>query len=94
MPDLTIHFRKPADWAEPVRIHYWDTRPAGASTTWPGVAMTWDREDWWRITLAGIEAAAMVFNDSAGRQTGNQWREGDGWLDTDGRWRIPPEGAT
>ncbi|MGZ8995555.1 MAG: alpha-amylase family glycosyl hydrolase [Rhodospirillales bacterium] len=94
MPDLTIHFRKPADWAEPVRIHYWDTRPAGPSTTWPGVAMTWDREDWWRITLAGIEAAVMVFNDSAGRQTGNQWREGDGWLDTDGRWRIPPEGET
>lgn len=94
MPDLTIHFRKPADWAEPVRIHYWDTRPTGPSTTWPGVPMTWDGEGWWRITLAGIEAAAMVFNDGVGRQTGNQYREGDGWLDTDGRWRIPPEGES
>lgn len=94
MPDLTIHVRKPADWAEPVRIHYWDARPAGQSTTWPGVAMTWDGEGWWRITLAGIEAAAMVFTDGAGRQTGNHWRERDGWLDTDGRWRNTPEGES
>ncbi len=94
MPDLAIHFRKPADWAEPVRIHYWDTRPAGPSTTWPGVPMTWDGEGWWRITLEGVEAAAMVFNDGAGRQTGNHWRDRDGWLDTDGRWRNTPEGES
>lgn len=94
MPDLAIHFRKPADWAEPVRIHYWDTRPAGPSTTWPGVPMTWDGEGWWRITLEGIEAAAMVFNDGTGRQTGNHWRERDGWLDIDGRWRNTPEGES
>jgi len=94
MADLTIHVRKPADWAEPVRIHYWDARPGGQSTTWPGAAMTWDGEGWWRITLAGIEAAAMVFTDGAGRQTGNHWRERDGWLDTDGRWRNTPEGES
>ena len=94
MPDLTIHVRKPADWAEPVRIHTWDTRPAGASTTWPGAAMTWDGEGWWRITLQGVEAAAMVFNDGEGRQTGNHWRERDGWLDTDGQWRNTPEGES
>jgi glycosidase len=94
MPDLTIHVRKPADWAEPVRIHYWDTRPSGPSTTWPGAAMTWDGEGWWRITLPGVEAAAMVFNDGAGRQTRNHWRERDGWLDTDGQWRNTPEGES
>lgn len=94
MPDLTIHVRKPADWAEPVRIHYWDTRPAGPSTTWPGAAMTWDGEGWWRITLEGVEAAAMVFNDGEGRQTGNHWRERNGWLDTDGQWRNTPEGES
>lgn len=92
MPDLTIHFRKPNDWAEPVRIHYWDGRPGGGATTWPGAAMSWDGEGWWRITLAGIEAAAMVFHDGAGRQTGDHWREADGWLDADGRWRATPEG--
>ncbi len=92
MPDLIVHFEKPRDWADTLRIHYWDTRPAAPGTDWPGVEMTLEADGWYRFAFSGIEAAAFVINDGAGRQTANQWREREGWLDARGQWRDA-EGA-
>lgn len=86
MVDLVVHFKRPQGWRESVNIHYWDTAPAPASTTWPGVAMTSEANDWYVFTISGNEAASLVFNDGAGRQTGNQRRERPGWFYTNNTW--------
>lgn len=37
MPELTIYFQKPADWADTIHIHYWDAQPGGRTSAWLGV---------------------------------------------------------
>ena len=64
MVDLVLHFRKPADWAPSVSVHFWDTRPQANASTWPGVRMTAEDDDWFVHRLSGIEAASLVFNDA------------------------------
>ena len=86
MVDLVLHFRKPADWAPSVSVHFWDTRPQATASTWPGVRMTAEDDDWFVHRLSGIEAASLVFNDTTGRQTGNLQRERDGWYDPRDGW--------
>jgi len=101
MVDLTVYFRRPADWADTLNIHYWDTVPESSGTTWPGVPMTPDAEGWCVFRLRGIEAASIVFNDGRGRQTQDSRRTQDGWFDSDGQWydhspdsRSPPTRGT
>ncbi|MGF1640806.1 MAG: alpha-amylase family glycosyl hydrolase [Rhodospirillales bacterium] len=89
MADLTVRFRKPADWADGVHIHCWDLRPRGDGTTWPGVAMT-RQEGWFVHRFEGVESARFVFNDGRGRQTGDLERDRDGWYATDGGWSDRP----
>ncbi|CAD7856524.1 MAG: hypothetical protein [Olavius algarvensis Gamma 1 endosymbiont] len=61
MVDLVVRFKKPAAWADSVHIHYWNIRPQGRDSTWPGVPM--DEEAGWLIhRFPGIEAASLVFN--------------------------------
>ena len=72
---LVVHFKRPAGWQATINIHYWDTSPADPATTWPGVAMTAEANDWFVYTFPTAEAASIVFNDGAGRQTGNLRRE-------------------
>lgn len=80
MSDLTVHFKKPEDWAEPVNIHYWETaQGGGGATEWPGVPMTAEGDGWYVYRWADVRAASMVFNDGHGRQTGNLRRESSGW---------------
>ena len=86
MVDLVLHFRKPADWAPSVSVHFWDTRPQANASTWPGVRMTAEDDDWFVHRLSGIEAASLVFNDTSGRQTGDLQRERDGWYDPSDGW--------
>jgi glycosidase len=95
MTDLVVRFRNPGDWSAPVRIHYWDTRPANRATDWPGEAMTAEADGWFVFRFDGIEAARMVFTDGGGRQTGDLYRDRDGWYDRDGQWsdRAPPADA-
>lgn len=85
MTDLALHFGKPADWADRVRVHYWDARPGDGKTTWPGVVATDDGDGWFSIRLRNVEAARVVFNDGEGRQTDDLHRESEGWY-RDGRW--------
>ena len=83
---LALRFRKPADWAEPVHVHYWDTEPAVAEPAWPGTAMTDEGEGWWAHQIEGTRTASLVFNDAAGHQTGNLHRDQSGSLEPDGAW--------
>ncbi len=86
MADLVIRFKKPADWSDTVYIHYWDTTPAVAATNWPGAPMTAEAGGWFAVRLHGVSAARMVFNDGSGRQTGDLYRDRDGWCSETGQW--------
>lgn len=83
---LVVHFKRPAGWGPTVNIHFWDALPAEPSTTWPGVPMRAEANDWFIYSFATAQAASIVFDDGAGRQSGNQRRDSDGWFYTDGRW--------
>ena len=83
---LVVHFKRPADWQTSVRIHYWDTAPADPATTWPGLVMTAEENDWFVYQFPTAEAASLVFNDGSGRQTGNLRRERQGWYFDNNRW--------
>jgi hypothetical protein len=85
--ELTIHFKKPNDWAT-ASIHFWDVTPAGAApnTDWPGFAMKDDGNGWYSYTIVGAECANIVFNNNnQGKQTGDLKRCGEGWY-ADGAW--------
>ena len=54
--------------------------------------MTAEANDWFVYTFPTAEAASIVFNDGAGRQTGNLRRESDGWFYTNNTWyALNPE---
>lgn len=93
MADLIVHFRKPADWADSVHIHYWNTHPGDDSSEWPGVPM--DLVDGWMIhRFQGVEATSFVFNDADGHQSGDLYRDRSGWYAEDGRWHDHQPQAT
>ena len=94
MADLIVRFRKPADWADSVHIHYWNTRPHDLSSTWPGVPME-QVDSWLTYRFQGVTAASFVFNDLQGRQSGDLYRDRSGWYTEDGQWYDqPPQSAT
>jgi glycosidase len=95
MPDLVVHCLKPADWAEPVRVHYWGTRPTSGGTAWPGTPMEAEGGGWYRIRLDGIAAARLVFTDGHGRQSADLQRDREGWYDPAQGWSDarPPAAA-
>jgi glycosidase len=82
-PDIWIYFKRPSNWATTVKVHYWDAVPNGVytPTTWPGVNMTPVCGDWYRFKFSGITSIKMVFNDGAGRQTGDLSRTATGYYD-------------
>jgi hypothetical protein len=88
---LKLHFKKPADWAEKVFVYYWDTDPATEELQWPGVPLT-QENDWFVHWLPQIRSAHLVFNDNAGKQTQNLYRDRSGWLDADGTWHDDKTG--
>jgi len=83
---LVVHFKKPSDWRNTINIHYWDATPSVPQTTWPGVAMTAESNDWFIYTFETAEAASIIFNDGAGRQTGNLRRDRLGWYYLNNTW--------
>ena len=71
IPDITVYFKRPANWSTNVRIHYFNTQPAGvlAPTSWPGLPMEKVCGDWYKFTVSGVTSLGIVFNDGAGKQT-------------------------
>ena len=86
MAELSVHFKKPRGWQDPLKLHYWNTAPASSATTWPGLPMTAEGNDWFVYRLEGIEAASIVFNDGAGQQSADLRRAREGWFFDDNRW--------
>ena len=86
MVDLSLHFQKPPEWAPSVFIHYWNVRPSGKGTTWPGTPMSEGAGDWFSVVLPRVAEIDLVFSDGAGRQTIDLHRNRDGWYDSEGRW--------
>ena len=95
--DLVVACERPAVWAEPLRVHYWDQTPGGAGSDWPGVPMTPDPEHpgWWLYRFPATRSVHLLFTDGQGRQTPDQRRCASGWLDAAGRWhdRMPAADA-
>jgi glycosidase len=85
MPDLVVHFHRPADWQGTVYVHCWSTTPSSFETAWPGLAMTDEGDGWHVARLPGVAAASLVFSDGRGRQTGDLRRDREGWFAA-GRW--------
>ncbi len=85
MPELIIYFHKPAQWANTVHLHYWDTRPSSQPSAWPGVPMTAEADGWFVYRIKGVTAANLVFNDHRSHQTSDLHRDGDGYY-AEGGW--------
>lgn len=91
IPDIWIYFKKPANWANTVKIHYWNLRPTGvyANTTWPGVNMTQHCGDWYKFRFSGVNFVNIVVNDGAGRQTADLNRTATGYYENAWLATIP-----
>jgi len=84
---LSLHFEKPADWADTIHVHYWSDAPGGAASDWPGVPMSpAHRPGWFSFRLTGGGATYLLFHDNQGRQTPDLYRTQDGWYSGDGHW--------
>ncbi|MFO1118983.1 MAG: starch-binding protein [Rhodospirillales bacterium] len=83
---LTVRFRKPAGWDEPLYVYYWATDPGVTEPSWPGLPMTDAGDGWWAHRIDGARAASLLFNDDSGHQTGDLYRDRSGGLDHDGGW--------
>jgi glycosidase len=92
MPEFTVYFQCPADWADPPLIHYWDHEPAGDTTEWPGVPMepVTSHPGWYCKRFPHTNRLRLVFNDGQGRQSADLARERDGWFSFDTHWRDGP----
>ena len=86
--DLIVGCECPADWAEPLYIHWWDGSPGGGSSGWPGVPMQPDpeRAGWYLHRFPNTRVMHLIFNDGQGHQTADHVRDRNGWLDARGRW--------
>ena len=91
MADLVVYFKRPNFWRESVNIYYWNTQPKSSSVEWPGVAMTEEGDYWYSYRFSGIEEASFLFNDGNRRQTGDFWRDQDGWFMQDSWYDRHPD---
>lgn len=94
---LKVHFKKPAHWANTVKIHYWNTKPEKDESTWPGKDMINEGGDWFYYQFSNnITSANMVINDATTLQTTDLTRDKEGWYYTDNTWydQNPDKGIT
>ena len=69
----TVYFVKPADW-DAAYAHYWT---GSNSTSWPGVEMTFVRDNIYSVEISS-DYQNIIFNNNAGTQTGDMVIPGDG----------------
>ncbi|MFD2164779.1 pullulanase-type alpha-1,6-glucosidase [Thalassotalea euphylliae] len=98
LPGMKVVFQKPEEWAD-VNIYWWNANPQG-SPEWPGVTMEQINGDWYQFQFDdGVKSANIIFNDGAGKQTSDLYREGDGcYLIESDTWQdacdVPEPGIT
>ncbi len=92
--EFTVYFSKPANWANSIKIYYWDPQPAGILPVvyWPGLDMTL-YGGWYAYTFTGISFTNLIFNDQT-KQTGNLSRNRDGWYKNDTWYNSNPDPVT
>ena len=97
-PGFKVTFEKPDSWQD-VNIYWWNASPQ-VGADWPGVAMTQVSGNWYEFQFDNdVKSANLIFNNGAGEQTGDLFREGDGCylIDSD-TWQdscdIPEPGIT
>ena len=70
---VTIHFQKPADWANTIHAYAWDAAGAYLLGVWPGSAVNanTDNAGWYDVTIETADNAGFgfIFSDNAGKQT-------------------------
>ncbi|GAA3944863.1 pullulanase-type alpha-1,6-glucosidase [Allohahella marinimesophila] len=77
-PGLTVRFQKPEAWGDEINIYYWNADPSPA-VEWPGVPVTALGGGVYEFQFAeGTTAANLIFNDGAGNQTADLFRDADG----------------
>ena len=74
MPQLTIYFQKPADWADTVHIHYWNAQPGNRASVWPGVPMIAEDDGWFVHRFDGASVADRLRSTFGFRKVGGRWR--------------------
>lgn len=78
---VKIALKKPADWSE-CSIYYWQTQPAVAAVTWPGVAMKQLEENWCVFEFpVGTQSTKLIFSNKGAAQTKDLSRTGAGCYD-------------
>lgn len=86
MADLIVYFKKPADWANDLHIHFWDTRPHSDLINWPGEPMSDEGDGWFAYRFTGVTSARLLFHDNYGRQTPDLQRDHLGWYSVENGW--------
>ncbi|MDJ0510510.1 MAG: starch-binding protein [Crocosphaera sp.] len=76
---LIVHFKRPITWQQTINIYCWDTWPSSQTSSWPGVPMTAEGNNWYRYEFREAEAANFLFNDGKGEQTKDLHRNREGW---------------
>lgn len=66
----TLYLQKPDNWSN-ATAHLFDALPSGSfnDSQWPGLAMAAIGNGWYRIDLADVDSAWVVFNDDGGAQS-------------------------
>ena len=88
---LTLHFRKPDGWANPL-IYYYNVNPPELSTIYwaQSPAMISEGNGWFYYTITNSVSASIKFQDGYKQfpQINGQgfFRSQSGWLDIDGIW--------
>jgi len=76
-PGLQVVFQKPAAWAG-ANIYYWEALTT-LPVDWPGAPMTDLGDGWYGFEFnLGSGSANLIFNDGAGSQTVNLFRDANG----------------
>jgi hypothetical protein len=94
--DLTVYFKKPANYSE-AKIYFWNTVPAttAPAVAWPGLTMnpmTKYGPGWYSYTISSTSSANMIFNDGAGKQTGDLFTDRKNWYDGNTmQWVAEPQ---
>ncbi len=81
--DMTVYF-KPNTYSNPT-VYFWGATPAGASTSWPGEAMTDEGNGWYSYTLSSTNCTNLIFSNNGASQTADLYRCGNGWYEN-GQW--------
>jgi PKD repeat protein len=90
-PQVKLHFKRPAAWANAPKLYYWGTTPALASVSWPGFTMTPEITDWYGYTIVGASTANVIFNNNSSPQTADLTNvSGEVWYDNG--WVPKPAG--